>query len=315
MSAAPRRTVLFLRRVRGFTGGHLKVHDYFGHVASSGTHVPRAVFSADTVWDERNPWHAERASAVASFEAARPDALFLGGLDWEFLPPKERARPSVPVVNLVQHVRHGDPKDPRFAYLRHRALRICVSPEVAQAIEGRAEGPVVVIPNGIDLASLPRAAARTSDLVIAALKRPELGRALAARLARPGRTIDLFDGRLPRAAFLARLAAARVALLLPHETEGFYLPAIEAMAMGTLVVCPDCVGNRSFCLDGDTALRPAYEPDALAAAAERALTLEPGARDALAASALAMARRHDLRAERAAFLDLLARLGALVGRP
>ena len=43
------------------------------------------------------------------------------------------------------------------------------------------------------------------------------------------------------------------------EGEGFYLPALEAMALGSLVICPDCIGNRSFCLPGRNCFRPNYD--------------------------------------------------------
>jgi glycosyltransferase involved in cell wall biosynthesis len=36
--------------------------------------------------------------------------------------------------------------------------------------------------------------------------------------------------------------------------EGFYLPALEAMASGCAVVCDDAMGNRGFCIDGETCL-------------------------------------------------------------
>ena len=63
---------------------------------------------------------------------------------------------------------------------------------------------------------------------------------------------------VPRDEFLDAMRRARVTLFLPNEEEGFYLPALEGMALGTIVVCPDCVGNRSFCLPGVNAFRPDY---------------------------------------------------------
>ena len=50
------------------------------------------------------------------------------------------------------------------------------------------------------------------------------------------------------------MARARVTLYLPNRLEGFYIPALEGMALGTLVVCPDSVGNRSYCRDGENCL-------------------------------------------------------------
>jgi glycosyltransferase involved in cell wall biosynthesis len=92
---------------------------------------------------------------------------------------------------------------------------------------------------------------------------------------------------------------------LPLETEGFFLPALEAMAMGAVVVCPDCVGNRGFCRDGETCLRPAYTLDAVAAAAIEAVALCGTAAAALLREAAAEVRRHDLARERMAFLRIL----------
>ena len=38
--------------------------------------------------------------------------------------------------------------------------------------------------------------------------------------------------------------------------EGFYLPAIEAMAMGHIPIGPACVGNRDYCKNGYNSLIP-----------------------------------------------------------
>ena len=100
------------------------------------------------------------------------------------------------------------------------------------------------------------------------------------------------------------MGRARVSVLVPNPKEGFYLPALEAMAVGTVVVCPDCIGNRSFCLPGENCFRPEHDEDAIVAAAETALREEPGL-DELRGRALATAQAHDIAGERAAFLDIL----------
>ena len=105
------------------------------------------------------------------------------------------------------------------------------------------------------------------------LKQPDMGRRLAQRLRSPGRSITLLSSPVPRSEFVALMNRARVTLYLPHEREGFYLPALEGMAVQTVVVCPDCVGNRSFCVAGRTCLRPAHTEGALAEAVEAALAL------------------------------------------
>ena len=180
---------------------------------------------------------------------------------------------------------------------------------MAQALRdtGLPRGPLVVIPNGVDLDLLPAAgdAEPATDVLVLALKQPDLGRELARRLERPARRVDLLLERLPRPGFLDRMATARTTVFLPNESEGFYLPALEGMALGTLVVCPDCVGNRSFCLPGENAFRPDYTLDDLVRAAEAALAMGPDEADRLRANARRTAERHSLPRERQAFLDVL----------
>ena len=305
--------ILFFREFGWFTGGHLKVWHYFGHALAAGWDA-RIVFTPESVWDATNPWTAARDRVLPSREGFRPDVLFLEGNDWLQLTDAERDRPPAPVVSLVGGVRHAKEGDSRRPFLRHPATRICCSRPVAEAIvaTGEVNGPVVVIPNGLDLDSLPAprpSGDREIDLFVVGVKRPRLARRLAKRLRRWGRKIDLLDERVPRAEFLARLGRARVALFLPLSEEGFYLPALEGMALGTLVVCPDCVGNRDFCIDGTNCLRPADDEEAVAAAAERALTLDAVAAAALTSKGRETALAHGLDAERRAFAEVLAGVG------
>src|SRR6185436_2556119 len=253
------KTVLFFRRFRGLTGGHLKVWDFFSHVLASGDHTARIVFAPKSVWDEDNPWRNSRQYVVPSREAVKPDVFFLGAFDWQHLTREECAHSKIPVLNIIAHVRHAWRDDPRFQFLANRAIRICVSREVADAITaaGPPNGPVVVIPNAVNVADAPPAAARDIDLLIAAMKQPSLGTALAKRLARPGRRVEVLDAKLPRTEYLARVARAKTAIYLPNAAEGFYLPPLEGMALGTVAVCPDAIGNREFCEDGVNCLMPA----------------------------------------------------------
>ena len=303
------KTVLFFRRLRGLTGGHLKVWDFFQHTLASGTHTARIVFSADSVWTSENPWRDSRRNVVAARKSVTPDLFFLGALDWEHLTPEERAHSKIPVLNLIAGVRHANADDPRRAMLRHRAIRICVSREVAEAIRraGPPNGPVVVIPNAVNIADAPAFRERDVELLIVATKQPSLGRKLAARLVRQTPKLEILETRVPRAEFLARVARAKVAVFLPLAAEGFYLPALEAMALGTVVVCPDAVGNREFCVDRVNSFLPEFDEEAIVVATGRALAQTPKARAEMVAAGTATAARHGLEAERRAFVELLRR--------
>jgi glycosyltransferase involved in cell wall biosynthesis len=315
VSAIPKSKVLFFRDYKRFTGGDLKVWDYFNHVRSSPLHEAYIRFTENSVWSEDNPWNGAREHLVRFGEAFRPDLLFLSGVDWRMIERSERAESPIPIVNLIQHVRHACPDDPlgRYKFLPHKAIRICVSPEVTHALErtGQVRGPLFTIPDAIDLERLEgfRSAERDLDLLVIANKQPERGRRILAQLGDAYRR-EIVDTRSARDHVLGLLGRAAVTVLVPNPKEGFYLPAVEAMALGTVVVCPDCIGNRSFCVDRENSFRPDYDDDAIVAAAREALERADGLKE-MRARAAETAKRHDLREERAAFLELLGRVDEL----
>lgn len=303
MPHGPARILLFHRDYRGLTGGHLKVRHYFAHAAHSTRYTPRIFFTPQSILGPANPWYGIDPPALAPWRPEGAAALFVAGLDWRAVPDPC----PVPVVNLVQGIRHAAPGDERRRFLARPAVRICVSQEVADAITatGTVSGPVHVIPNGIDLETIPASTGRDIGVFIAGRKNRPFAAALAARLAIAGVVADVSDVALPRTAFLERLSRARVVVTLPLAEEGFFLPALEAMAAGAIVVCPDCTGNRGFCRDSITAFRPAYTLEEVAAATLAAVRLTPAAEAAMLAAAGAEARRHGLDGERAAFLAIL----------
>jgi len=165
---------------------------------------------------------------------------------------------------------------------------------------------VHVIPNGIDLGELPPTTGfRDIPVLIAGMKNPAFARTVEDRLRRAGIEAECLVEPLPRAAFLERLTRAAVAITIPVEREGFFLQALEAMAVGAVVVCPDCVGNRGFCRDRETAFRPAYSIDDVVAAAIEAVRQPPHVAEAMRAAAAREVRHHGLKAERLAFLRIL----------
>ena len=76
-------------------------------------------------------------------------------------------------------------------------------------------------------------------------------------------------------------------------------------------MCPDVVGNRSFCLDGVNCIRPGFEEEALVRCDQATLGLGEGEREELLGAGSETAARHDLPEERAAFHEVLNRLDDL----
>ncbi len=309
------RTVLFYRHFRKFHGGHLKVWDYFNHVRASARFTPLIGFSPKSWWNESNPWNGASEYVVEDPYETRPDVFFLAGRDWVMADQHPDRDPRIPVINFLQHVRHADPNSSRYEFLPRKAIRICDSEVVADAVRetGLTEGPVIVIPTAVDLDSLsaPGEKDQDIDVLIAALKKPELGQELERRLVENGRRVLLLSALLPQSEYLDLVRRARVTVFLPNESEGFYLPPLEGMAMGTLIVCPEHHGDHSVYVDGENCFRPAYAIPDLAAAAESALALDPSKVESMRANARRAAEAHGLGVERRAFHEILHNLGDL----
>lgn len=254
--------------------------------------------------DDSNPWFAAKERFQSDWQPERADALFVGGTDWPAVPDQC----TVPVINLIQGLGHADPNDPRYAFLQRHAMRICVSKEVEKAITatGCVNGPIFTIPAGLDRSLLPKPAAeRNIPILIAGLKQPALAQKLDAELTRHGVESHCLKSAVPRVEFLHLLGRALVTVFLPHDNEGFYLPALEGMAMGTFVICPDCRGNREFCSDGINCLMPDYNPATLLAACLQALATPQSQRTGITAAGVRKAALHEITTERHRYLRAL----------
>jgi len=181
-----------------------------------------------------------------------------------------------------------------------------VSTEVADAINstGKCNGPVHVVPAALRTDEFRPDASRSNDVFIAGLKAPELALAVMEELKGRGLKVVVETEPVPRADFLGKLHEARIAVTLPSAREGFFLPALEAMAAGCLVICPDAVGNRDICVDGETSLMPLARQSDLVASV-MTLLADRQLRRRITDGAKRMVGKHNLSAERRTFMDIL----------
>lgn len=324
MSASNKRRVLFHRswtRFNGGTsGGQLKVRDAYEHIKTSDRFYPEVYFGAETVWFDNpgNFWLPYRNQAVAEWEIRPSDILFFAGKDWKILDSAVAQNPPVPIVNIAQP-RHTRPEDPRHPYLHYPAIRIAKSSLGKQILEDfGVNGPVFLIPDAIDFSLLPAPKPYpTNDLLVVGLKNEAMARQLQARLHRHNRwrikkwniKVQLPPKLPTRADFLNLVNDSKIVLFLPLDAErgaeGFYLPALEAMVMEKMVICPHAVGNIDFCLPGKTCLQPDYQLDALFKAAITALKMSEERRQTFIRAGKEISQNHSLPAERRAILELL----------
>ncbi len=326
----PEVTVWFHRDFDRLTGGQVKHAHYFDHVRRFAGYGPRIHFTANLPGTSPSPdqnrlWPSGKAFRTPKWAPRQGDVFFLAGLDWRHLVQTGLDALPNPRINLVQHVRHADPGSELRSYLKKRAVRICVSQEVADAIAatGRVNGPVFTIPNAVDVRfqgpaqrgfgwrqglqvwALAQRRLQAPVTTIVGYKRPDLAQALSHSLDQAGIRHHLLVGFQPRHRFLATLVASTVVVCLPHAKEGFYLPALEAMASNCVAVTLDCIGNRGFCRHQSNCLIAQPTAESLTATVQEALGQPPETRNAMLSQARQTAQRHSLAAERAQFHDLL----------
>ena len=278
-SSKRKKTVLFYRNFQGFQGGHLKTWNYFNHLKSFEGFYPKIYFTSSSIWKD-NPWKGN-CIPEKKWLPESADILFLAGLDWSAL-EENKFDPEKPIINLIQHVRHADPEDIRYQYLKNRAIRICVSDAVASALLSTncVNGPIYTIQNGINLTEISsirpeeEGGVKEIDVLISGLKNKKLAMKLCLELLKLGIKVECQIKSISRDDYLRKLASSKVSLMLPSRTEGFYLPALESMALGSLVICPDCVGNRGFCDNNSNCYMPPYDFDSLFNATVNAMSLD-----------------------------------------
>ena len=296
--------ILFHRDFKEYTGGHGKVWDYFNHAIALGLDA-RVYLTPDSLRDASNPWLTMPERIESAWSPEKADLLFLGGMDWSAIHAFDAL--DTPIINLVQHVRHAEPASPLRRFLSRRACRICVSHAVREAIvaTGEVAGAVCVIPAALNLPAIePASGNERHEVFIGAFKNPVLGQALHELLKRQGLAARLSTHWLPRSDFLEALAGAHTAVLLPHATEGFFLPGLEAMALDCAVVMPDCTGNSEYAVDGFNCLMPAPAASSLFAAV--AQMQDDRLHASIRTAGRQTAARHTLLGEREAFASVLA---------
>lgn len=239
------------------------------------------------------------------------DILFLGGFDWKALDPWPKIEEHIPVVNLIQGFGHCQDGDERMQFLSRKALRICVSHQLRDAVTrtGLCSGPVITIENSISFdADRHRSmTAVPASVLILGVKKKQLALQLQRDLGLDGVSAQCIAEPVERPRLLSLMSQSEIVVTLPSDKEGFYLPALEAMKLNRNLICPDCTGNRSFCEDLATCLMPEPTLQALLGAV-RLLMADKGLAKSLREAASSRVEPYTAERERTEFINALNRI-------
>ena len=277
-----RRLVCFVPSDRP-VGGIAKLLDYAVHAARNNVETVFCIQNIEIGLNKsalfKKPYFEKYGATVELCSAAdlqpRSDdiALFtlpsshfvLGGL---------YAAAGVPpptFIHLLQNVRVANTAfDNSYSYrlLSKPIYRICITQEVLDAVTPLVEGdaPLTLIPHGFDFDVFAREPGRKDPIVISFNTfKNGFGHEVAKALG-PHPAISEFmvsERGISWQQLEQNYKKSTIFLSTPLPEEGLYLPGLEAMAAGNVVVTPDAFGNRFYCdFDDNCCLVPFEDVEA-----------------------------------------------------
>lgn len=310
-------------------GGVVKIMDYANHALAAGMDVslwcPRR-------WEEDLPlFRIERFADLdprrEHVTVTRDERLSIGPRDLVFvsLPDNfEVAYRSLPrgmaperIIHIIQNVRHVTPTW-RAGYplrlLTRPAARISTNDIVRDAVAPFVDdrGVHEVIPLGHDLGYFRKdrdGGIHRPVRVAHTAWKSDIGDRVADRVPDDRFTFRAIRDSVPWSDLRELYHWADVFLCAPNLEEGFYMPGLEAMEAGCLVVTPDVGGNMAYCRPDENCLLVGYEDvDDYVAALDEVTGWDDNRRAQVRDAGYASTAPFNLDDERTAFGSFLARL-------
>ncbi len=309
------KKILFIRDFRPrsngklrISGGHIKVRDYYMHCLAHPQLDPYIYFTPRSEFEDNELWQdVPRDHIIQDPQSIDFDLFFFSGKDIKHLPNRKIVK-GKKRIRLMQSLRSCFPEHPNYAYVVKRAYRIFVSPEIFEAGKHMpTDGEPALIPNGIPLHDFYPEEKKENSILIWAKKNVPLGMRIHERLKALNIDATLLIDYVPREEFAARLRKTDIFLTCPWERECFHLPSIEGMASGCAVITSDNVGNRSFCIHGETSMVTEYNRDDQYVDYVLQLMKNPELKKAIQQNAIKKARYYSLDREREDFYNFLAK--------
>lgn len=315
----------------GMAGGVIKVLDYASHASNAGIDVriwapalppPTAAVCSLPVFDALG-----RASNVefrriddVSFDGAPdPWVLFTEPAHHALIEQNAEGSLGQHIIHLIQGTRHANPSWNGGLHYRllHRPMtRIAVTEQVAEAIRPHVNTRFAlhVIREGHDIAyfrdGAPDRTPHGGPLrVLYTNWKSDLGDRVAHALTDNAALVfDAISTECTWDELRRRYHAADIFMCTPGPEEGFYLPGLEAMAAGCVVVSAFVGGNEAYLIDGVNCIRTPHDDAHAHAVALAGLASDRSRHSPLIAAGSQTITDHTLERERDEFINHLRRL-------
>ncbi len=279
MSVADRwRRIYFLTPTFRPVGGVVKIFDYVNHASALG--LEPVICCPEPFKEDLPLFRIPRFSGIspeAGFRFVDLEKVSVGPHDlafvswpthYEILEPRlSRWTHHEQVICIVQNVRWANPTFTNgyaMRLLSRPMARIMTNDVVLEAVRPylNETSMTEVIDLGHDTAFFARE--RTAGLaqpirVAHTAWKSDVGDRVAARIRGPAFEFRAIRDPVGWEELRELYHWADVFLAAPLVEEGFYLPGLEAMAAGAIVLSPDVGGNRAYCEFGENCLRVDFD--------------------------------------------------------
>ncbi len=292
-------------------GAHHKTFDFYHHIKAFTDYEPHIFFDKDSLWDVDIPWfHLFDSMPTLNQLDFEPDILFLNsGKDWIKYTKNRSIPDDVPIVSPVNNFRAVKPGHKSFDFLLTKAIRLCPSQELYEATVNHpnTNGKTIYLPNGVGITDEAEKlqSNKKFDLLIVGNKNPSLAQEINQQIKHLNLAVEVIDGWISKETFQNKLAESRISMHLPKMVEEHYIPGVEAMMLDSLVIIPDCVGNRSYSQHMETCFVTTYDLSGMLEALNQVLAMDEITRAKLRSNAAEHAKMFRLEHESKTLLEVL----------
>lgn len=308
------KTVLFYQHfgIKGVVrGAHHKTFDFYHHIKSYSDYKPVIFFDEESVWDENLPWFRlfDKMPTLKNLKT-EPDILFLNsGKDWIKYEKHMSIPESIPIISPVNNFRAVNSSHKSFEFLSRKAIRLCPSCELFDAVNNHpnTNGKSIYLPNGVGIFSdaIILKTNKTTDLLIVGNKNPIMAQELYSQIKYLNIKIKVIDSWISKKHFQVELAKSYISVHLPKKIEEHYIPGVEAMMLESLVIIPDCIGNRSYSRPLNTCIIADYSLEGMIVAIKKMLALDEKTKKQMLENAIQESNKFLLSNEKSVLLEML----------